>query len=35
VLGFPLGATAFFQYLDGWRTSGTFEGLEFRPASLE
>jgi cyclohexanone monooxygenase len=35
ILGFPLGATAFFQYLDGWRTSGTFEGLEFRPASIE
>ena len=29
-LGFPLGAIAYFQYLDGWRTSGTFEGLEFR-----
>ena len=29
-LGFPLGAVAYFQYLDGWRTSGTFDGLEFR-----
>jgi len=28
--GFPLGATAYFQYLDGWRASGTFEGLVFR-----
>jgi cyclohexanone monooxygenase len=30
VTGYPLGATAYFQYLDGWRASGTFEGLEFR-----
>jgi hypothetical protein len=28
--GFPFGATAYFQYLDGWRTSGTFDGLDFR-----
>jgi cyclohexanone monooxygenase len=32
MLGYPLGATAFFQYLDSWRTSGKFEGLEFRGA---
>ena len=25
-----LGSTAYFQYLDGWRASGKFEGLEFR-----
>ena len=30
ILGYPLGATAYFEYLDGWRTAGTFEGLEFR-----
>jgi cyclohexanone monooxygenase len=30
LVGYPLGATAYFQYLDGWRSSGTFEGLEFR-----
>jgi cation diffusion facilitator CzcD-associated flavoprotein CzcO len=30
MLGYPLGATAFFEYLDAWRSSGTFEGLEFR-----
>jgi cyclohexanone monooxygenase len=29
-LGFPLGAVAYFQYLDGWRAGGKFEGLEFR-----
>jgi cyclohexanone monooxygenase len=29
-LGYPLGATAYFQYLEGWRGDGTFEGLEFR-----
>ncbi len=28
--GFPFGATAYFQYLDGWRRSGTFDGLDFR-----
>jgi cation diffusion facilitator CzcD-associated flavoprotein CzcO len=27
--GYPLGAVAFFEYLDRWRTSGDFEGLEF------
>jgi cyclohexanone monooxygenase len=30
LVGFPLGAMAYFEYLEGWRTSGTFEGLEFR-----
>ncbi|MBV8986249.1 MAG: NAD(P)/FAD-dependent oxidoreductase [Acidimicrobiia bacterium] len=29
-LGYPGGATAYFQYLDQWRTKGDFEGLEFR-----
>ena len=28
--GYPLGPVAFFEYIDGWRTSGDFEGLEFR-----
>jgi cyclohexanone monooxygenase len=29
-VGYPGGAAAYFQYLDGWRRAGTFEGLEFR-----
>jgi cation diffusion facilitator CzcD-associated flavoprotein CzcO len=29
-LGYPGGAAAYFQYLDGWRTNGDFAGLEFR-----
>jgi cyclohexanone monooxygenase len=29
-VGYPQGAMAFFQYIDEWRTSGDFEGLEFR-----
>ena len=28
--GYPAGAMAYFQFLDGWRTRGDFEGLEFR-----
>jgi cyclohexanone monooxygenase len=28
--GYPLGAQAYFQYLDQWRSTGTFEGLSFR-----
>ena len=28
--GYPGGAMAFFQYIDQWRRSGEFEGLEFR-----
>src|SRR5262249_8271949 len=24
--GYPLGATAYFQYLDGWRATGSFDG---------
>jgi cyclohexanone monooxygenase len=33
-VGYPMGAMAFFQYIDAWRSSGDFEGLEFRGASL-
>ena len=28
--GYPAGAMAFFQYIEQWRSSGAFEGLEFR-----
>jgi cation diffusion facilitator CzcD-associated flavoprotein CzcO len=28
--GYPQGPVAFFEYIDGWRSSGKFEGLEFR-----
>jgi cation diffusion facilitator CzcD-associated flavoprotein CzcO len=28
--GYPLGPVAYWEYIDGWRTSGEFEGLEFR-----
>jgi cation diffusion facilitator CzcD-associated flavoprotein CzcO len=28
--GYPYGASAYFAYIDKWRTAGTFEGLEFR-----
>jgi cyclohexanone monooxygenase len=28
--GYPYGASAYFGYIDNWRTSGEFEGLEFR-----
>ena len=28
-VGYPLGAMAYFRYLDEWRTSGAFEGLAF------
>ncbi|MGP3934376.1 flavin-containing monooxygenase [Nonomuraea sp. KM88] len=28
--GYPHGAMAYFGYIDRWRTSGAFEGLEFR-----
>ncbi|MBK9177983.1 MAG: NAD(P)/FAD-dependent oxidoreductase [Acidimicrobiales bacterium] len=28
--GYPLGPVAYFHYIDGWRRSGDFEGLEFR-----
>jgi cation diffusion facilitator CzcD-associated flavoprotein CzcO len=29
-VGYPLGAMAYFRYLDEWRSSGRFDGLEFR-----
>ncbi|YCK33337.1 flavin-containing monooxygenase [Actinomadura sp. ATCC 39365] len=29
-IGHPQGAMAYFAYIDSWRTSGAFEGLEFR-----
>jgi cyclohexanone monooxygenase len=29
-VGYPLGAMAYFQYIDDWRNTGDFEGLEFR-----
>jgi len=28
-VGYPAGAKAYFEYLDGWRKSGEFEGLKF------
>jgi cyclohexanone monooxygenase len=31
-VGYPAGAAAYFRYLDEWRRSGAFEGLEFRTA---
>ena len=29
-LGYPEGPVAFFRFIDGWRTDGRFDGLEFR-----
>ena len=29
-VGYPHGAMAYFRYLDEWRRSGAFDGLEFR-----
>ena len=29
-VGYPHGAMAYFRFIDEWRRSGTFEGLEFR-----
>ena len=29
-LGYPMGAMAYFEYLDQWRTRGDFAGLDFR-----
>ena len=31
---FPEGPVAYFEYIDSWRRSGSFEGLEFRVAGL-
>ena len=28
--GYPQGPVAYFSYIDGWRTSGEFSGVEFR-----
>ena len=28
--GYPYGPSAYFTYIDKWRASGTFDGLEFR-----
>ncbi|KPF76399.1 monooxygenase [alpha proteobacterium AAP81b] len=28
-VGYPAGPVAYFRYIDGWRQSGRFEGLEF------
>jgi cation diffusion facilitator CzcD-associated flavoprotein CzcO len=28
-VGYPAGPSAYFKYLDGWRRSGTFEGVAF------
>ncbi|MFT7688596.1 MAG: hypothetical protein ACI9FB_003960, partial [Candidatus Azotimanducaceae bacterium] len=30
-VGYPAGAAAYFQYIDEWRSSGDFEGIEFNP----
>jgi cyclohexanone monooxygenase len=30
LVGYPMGAMAFFQYIDAWRTTGDFDGLGFR-----
>jgi hypothetical protein len=30
--GYPAGPVAYFDHIDQWRTSGRFDGLEFRPA---
>jgi len=29
-VGHPAGATAYFKYIDAWRSNGQFEGIEFR-----
>ena len=29
-VGYPAGATAYFRYLEDWRNTGDFKGLEFR-----
>ncbi len=34
-VGYPYGSMAYFAYIDRWRTSGAFDGLEFRrPADV-
>src|SRR5690606_36829368 len=32
-VGYPEGPVAYFRYIDDWRTSGDFTGLEFRSTS--
>ncbi len=32
-VGYPDGAKAYFDYIEAWRQSGDYEGLEFRQAS--
>jgi hypothetical protein len=32
--GYPYGPSAYFTYIDKWRASGTFDGLEFRGRRL-
>ena len=29
-VGHPAGAMAYFKYIDAWRSTGEFEGLQFR-----
>jgi cation diffusion facilitator CzcD-associated flavoprotein CzcO len=29
--GYPQGPVEYFRYIDAWRSSGAFDGLEFRP----
>ena len=29
-VGHPAGAMAYFKYIDEWRSTGEFEGLQFR-----
>ena len=29
-VGYPAGALAYFKYIDEWRRSGQFEGVQFR-----
>ncbi|WP_304170145.1 NAD(P)/FAD-dependent oxidoreductase [Phenylobacterium aquaticum] len=29
-VGYPAGATAYFKYIDAWRSSGQFDGVAFR-----
>ena len=32
-IGYPAGPLAYFRFIDDWRGSGTFDGLEFRTGS--
>jgi hypothetical protein len=33
MIGYPGGPVAYFTYLDRWRNSGNFAGLEFQSAA--